>query len=134
MKAMFKGSVVKKWIDHNNQVENIDYHEYNRLLVKSCVYFYHKCWKSRCVELQKDEKQQVVLKEEIKIMKQHGMIDKYKGLPRYVREHPTNEEVASAIEMKNWISGYRAFQRGAEKVKVNAIDDDRGINSQRKQV
>ena len=61
-------------------------------------------------------------------MKQNEMVDKYQGLPRYVRAYPMNEDVASAIEMKNWISGYRAFQRGAEKVTVNTIDDDRGGN------
>ena len=59
-------------------------------------------------------------------MKKHERIDKCKGLPRCVREYSMNEEVASATEIKNWISGYRAFQRGAEKVKVNATDDDRG--------
>ena len=56
MKVMFRGAVVKKWIDHHDHENNIDYHEHNRLLIKIYVHFHHKCWKSQCVELHKDEK------------------------------------------------------------------------------
>ena len=76
--------------------------------------------------MHKEEKQKEVLKEEIKIVKQNDMMHRYQGLPRYVRSHPTNEEEAGAVEMKNWIYGYRAFTRGAPKIKINTVDDDRG--------
>ena len=59
-------------------------------------------------------------------MKQDDMIHRYQGLPRHVRSYPINEEEAGAVEMKHWISGYRAFARGAPKMKVNTVDDDRG--------
>ena len=78
------------------------------------------------MESHEEEKQKEVLKEEIKTMKQHEMICRYQGLPRHVRSCPLNEEEASAVEMKNWTCGYRAFQRGALKIKINTIDDNRG--------
>ena len=63
-------------------------------------------------------------------MKQYEMVERYQGLPRYVRAYPINEENKNVTEMKNWISGYRAFQRGAKKTIVNITDDYRWGTSQ----
>ena len=51
MKILFRGMIVKEWVD-NNQNE-IDYLEHNKGIVKSCVHFYHEFWKTRCAELHK---------------------------------------------------------------------------------
>ena len=54
-------------------------------------------------------------------MKRHEMLEKYQGLSRYARPYPINEEEANGREMKHWIRGYRSFQRGAKKARINRI-------------
>ena len=43
-------------------------HAPNKVLVKSCVNFYHECWKRKCIVLHDPEVQQKVLKEEVEVM------------------------------------------------------------------
>ena len=44
------------------------FHACNKVLVKSCVHFYHQIWKKRCVVLNNPEVQKKVLKEEVEVI------------------------------------------------------------------
>ena len=61
-KDLFLGVIVKEWAIVNQKRINV--HSYNEALFKSCVEYYHECWKLRCAVLHDIEVQKKVLKEE----------------------------------------------------------------------
>ena len=50
----------------NNNI--IIFHTHNKVLVKSCVHFYHEFWERRYIALQNPEVQPKVLKEEVEVI------------------------------------------------------------------
>ena len=60
-KCLFRGVIAKEWVMGNHNVSN--FHACNKVLVKICTHFYHKCWKRKCAVLLNPEVQQNVLKE-----------------------------------------------------------------------
>ena len=59
---LFRGVIVKEWVMGN--YNNINFHAYDKALVKISVQFYHECWKRRCLVLHNLEVQKKVSKEE----------------------------------------------------------------------
>lgn len=119
MKNLFRGMIVKQWVDTNQS--DIDYLEYNKVFVKSCVTFYHECWKSRCVELHKDEVQIELLREQVKLIKASDDTDRVEGLHEFLNQYEITEEDAKSDELRNWIKSYRVFVRNADKKKINTL-------------
>ena len=62
-KDLIRGVIVKKWIMRNQG--RINFHQHNKLLVKSCVQHYHEVWKCGCVLLHNPEVQMKVLKDKV---------------------------------------------------------------------
>ena len=54
------------------------------LIVKSCVEFYHECWKRRCVVLHNLENQKKLLMEEILVIIEEASKEEVERLRRYV--------------------------------------------------
>ena len=119
IKALFRGVIVKEWVAVNN--DNMNYHEYNRILVKSCMQFYHNCWKERCEELHKDNMQKEILEEEIKNMKEEANNGIIKGLRNYVDAHKIDEKEEKISTMKAWRTGFRSFIKNAPKIVHKSI-------------
>ena len=119
IKALFRGVIVKEWVAVNN--ENINYHECNRKIVKSCIRFYHDCWKERCEALHKDDKQKEALEEEIKNMKEEANKGTIKGIKNYVDVHKIEEKEEKVSTMKEWRAGFRSFVKNAPKIVHNKM-------------
>lgn len=113
LKQLFRGIVVKKWIEHNERF--IEHHECNKVLVKKCVNFYHKTWKLRCIEWHKEEHKVKVLRDQVKIMKDPEEIETVEGLYDYVNLHAIIEDTANCAELSKWIEGFRVFKKNAPK-------------------
>ena len=116
---MFRGVIVKEWVAVNE--DNINYHEYNRILVKSCVRFYHECWKERCEALHAENKQREVSEEEIKNMKEEATQGTIKGLKNYADAHEIDEKDEKVSTMKSWRSSFRSFVRNSTKIVHSTI-------------
>ena len=87
------------------------------------VYFYHECWKTRCVELHKEENQKEILKKQVKEIKESDVTEKIEGMHEYLSKYEINEEEAKCDEMRNWIKGWRMFMRNAPRRNVNTLND-----------
>ena len=118
-RELFRGVVVKEWVIENQN--NINFHAYNKVLVKSCVQFYHECWKRRCVVLHDPEVQKKVLKEEVLVIMEEANEEAIEGLNRYVQIHTIKLNEASVEELLSWIRSVRAFKKRACKNKCQDI-------------
>ena len=93
----------------------IKFRQHNKVLVQSCVQYYHECWKRRCVVLHNPEVQKKVLKEEsLKIMVE-ACKEEVEGLRRYVAVHKINLNAASVDEILSWVRSVRVFKKRACK-------------------
>ena len=70
------------------------------------VSFYHNMWKARCVELHKCAYQVVILREQIKRMKEGEDTDSTIGLHGHLQKHTTDEENATCKYMRSWMQGH----------------------------
>ena len=113
IKAFFRGVIVKEWVVVND--ENVNYHEHNRILVKSFARFYHEFQKERCEALHTENKQREVLEEETKNMKEEATKGTIKGLKNYADSCEIDEKEEKVSTMKSWRSGFRSFVRNAPK-------------------
>ena len=77
--------IVKEWSDVNQ--DEIDYFEHDKVIVKSCVHFYHECWKTRCVELHKEENQLKLLREQVKKFKESDVNERVEGMHDYISKY-----------------------------------------------
>ena len=59
---MFWVAIVKEWIAGNGH--GVNFHNHNKILIKSCMHFYVECWKRRCIRLHSPEIQMKLLKED----------------------------------------------------------------------
>ena len=87
-----------------------------------CVAFYHKTWKSRCVEFHKEENQIAMLRNQIKMMKTTEETERVEGLHRHVQYYVAEEYNANHDRLRKWILGCRAFKRNAPKKGRNTLD------------
>ena len=116
---LFRGVVVKEWVMKNHN--NINFHAYNKVLVKISVQFYHECWKRRCVVLHDPEVQKKVLKEEVLVIMEEASEEAIEGLNRHVQIHTINLNEASVEELLSWVRSVRAFKKRACKNKCQDI-------------
>ena len=110
---MFRDVIVKEWIVGNEDCVN--FHIYNKILIKCCVQFYVECWKRRCVRLHSPEVQKKVLKEDAIALLEDARKDEVKGLKRYVEVHRIEVNEATNDELLSWITSVRIFKKRAKK-------------------
>ena len=61
---------MKEWAMINHNISK--FHTCKKVLVKSCIHFYHELWKRRCIVFHEPEVQQKVLKEEVEVIMEEG--------------------------------------------------------------
>ena len=115
-RGLFRGVIVKEWVMGNHN--NINSHACNKVLVKSCVQFYHECWKRRYVFLHDPDVQRKVLEEELLAIKDEAEKDAIKGLSGHVKIYRLNTNEASLDEPLLWVRSARVFKKRAGKMKV----------------
>ena len=97
--------------NHNNS----KFYAHNKVSVKSCVHFYHECWKRRYIVLHDPEVQQKVLKEEVEAIMEGANKEEIEELRRYVQTNAINSNLATAEEIFSWVRSIRVFKRRAQK-------------------
>ena len=99
MKNLFRRMIVKEWVDNNQN--DIYCLEHNKEIVKSCVHFYHECWKTRCVELHKEGNQLELLREQVKRIKESETTERVEGMQDCMSKHEIEEGEAKCSDLRN---------------------------------
>ena len=86
---------------------------YNKVLARKCVYFYLKCWKSRCTLLSEDKKKRERLIKQIKnICEEYENTDKV-GVRSYIRQCPASLVSQTKEYLAQWIKGFTYIRKNS---------------------
>ena len=107
-KYLFRGAIVKEWAKVNQS--RINFYQYNKVLVKICVQYYHEFRKRKYAVLYKPETQMKVLKDDVLSIMEEKSKEEVKGLKRYVEVHTIDVNNASVDDMLLWMRSVRAFK------------------------
>ena len=91
------------------------FHAYNKVLVKSCTHFHHKCWKRRNAVLHGPKVQQKALKEEAEVIIEEANKEEIEGLRRCTQAHATKSNALTTEEMFFMGAKFYSFQKKGSK-------------------
>ena len=89
----------------------INFRQYDKVLVQSCVQYYQEYWKRRCVVLHNPEVQIKVSKDEALNILEEESKEEVEGLKRHVEVPTMNVNNVSVDGIFLWVRGVRACKR-----------------------
>ena len=75
-------------MDHAQSM--INFHQCNKVLIKSCIQYYHECWRRRCVGLHNPEVKMKVLKDRVMTIMEGESKEEAQGLKIHVEVDTIN--------------------------------------------
>ena len=110
---MFRGVIVKCWVMEN--INSVNFHPHNKVLIAHFVKYYYECWKIRCVVLHSLDVKKKLLKEDILEILEEASKDEVVGLRRHAEVHKMNDNNGIISKMVSWVRSERLFERRATK-------------------
>ena len=106
---MFRGVIVKCWVMEN--INSVNFHPHNKVLIAHFVKYYYECWKIRCVVLRSREVQKKALKEDVLEIIEERSENEVVGLRRHAEAHKMKENNGIIAQMVSWVISVRVIKK-----------------------